>query len=599
MQSNTFSPPPFYALKSTIGNRNSKMLKALLTRYGGANFANPSGETLMHFAAEIGDVNAISILFDANANINAKDHRGNTPLHFAIKSQIREAIDFLIAEKADVNAATKNGTTPLHKAALIGDLTTVKTLIAAGANLDAQNNHQATALHLAANTGRSSVAQALAEAGADPNLQNREKLTALHLAARRGDLITIKALIAEGAEIDHRANRQKMTPLHLAMEAGKEETINVLLTAGANSKLRNISRENALDIAVKKQHTSIVNLLKAHMRSQTANIGQADFLNESPLTLNQLDNEGYTPLHRAVFMEDQTKLLALLQAGADITVKDKWGRQAIHIAAYKGNHRIIRVLLSHHAEKNCIEPDLNLTPLHVAVFSGQIEVVKMLVDSQADLNAQTLEGKTPLDLAKEQLEAQSEKAMKEKYSQIADILTQTNKQTLDAFAASNELADKHTHPESLLSLSSKNSSTKTRVQIQSESSGESRLHRAALKGDIREMRVLIMQKVDINARDRYGETPLHIASRAGQESAVELLLQYKANVIAANKEGQIALELAKTAGHTKAIRLLSEATYGSASAHSLSPHSVSLPFQGNHHAIDNNETTSQSSRSPS
>jgi ankyrin repeat protein len=45
----------------------------------GANQRAATGDTLLHLAAEVGDVDDIEALVDAGANVNAKGHIGNTP----------------------------------------------------------------------------------------------------------------------------------------------------------------------------------------------------------------------------------------------------------------------------------------------------------------------------------------------------------------------------------------------------------------------------------------------------------------------------------------------------------------------------------------
>jgi ankyrin repeat protein len=48
---------------------------------------------------------------------------------------------------------------------------------------------------------------------------------------------------------------------------------------------------------------------------------------------------------------------------------------------------------------------------------------------------------------------------------------------------------------------------------------------AAAKGDVKEIKSLLMKNIDVNAADYDGRTPLHIASSEGQEKAVRVLLK--------------------------------------------------------------------------
>jgi len=56
------------------------------------------------------------------------------------------------------------------------------------------------------------------------------------------------------------------------------------------------------------------------------------------------------------------------------------------------------------------------------------------------------------------------------------------------------------------------------------------LHRAADRGCVECVKLLIENKVDVNHKDPYDETPLHDAVRAGRLEVVRLLLDYKAQV---------------------------------------------------------------------
>ena len=56
---------------------------------GDVNTAHPeSGWTLLHNAAELGNLSLIEALVKSGANLNARNHQGWTPLHLAVDAQI-------------------------------------------------------------------------------------------------------------------------------------------------------------------------------------------------------------------------------------------------------------------------------------------------------------------------------------------------------------------------------------------------------------------------------------------------------------------------------------------------------------------------------
>jgi ankyrin repeat protein len=69
------------------------------------------GDTPLHVAAIWGDVEAIRLLVQAGADINALESFGYTPLHQAAEQGKKEAYDLLISLGADVDIKNKNGDT--------------------------------------------------------------------------------------------------------------------------------------------------------------------------------------------------------------------------------------------------------------------------------------------------------------------------------------------------------------------------------------------------------------------------------------------------------------------------------------------------------
>ena len=75
------------------------------------------------------------------------------------------------------------------------------------------------------------------------------------------------------------------------------------------------------------------------------------------------------------------------------------GSQSIHEAAgLKGNIEAVKQHLAAGADVN-MKDDWGKTPLHKAAAYGGKEVTELLIDAGADVNAKNDEGRTPLDLA--------------------------------------------------------------------------------------------------------------------------------------------------------------------------------------------------------
>ncbi len=201
------------------------------------NFQDSLGETLLHAASSINDVELIDILLARGADINVCDYSGRyafayavmynnlkyaellcpkdkinesdklgkTPLMFAVYYQAKEMQTALIEKNADVNIPNKNGFTPLMVAAAQSDTDSMQVLLEAKPNINHQNQYGQTALMQAvihenkkkskqksgpllidANAEMQKAVKLLIDANADITLTDKEGHTALELAAIHG-----------------------------------------------------------------------------------------------------------------------------------------------------------------------------------------------------------------------------------------------------------------------------------------------------------------------------------------------------------------------------------------------------------------------------
>lgn len=128
----------------------------------------PSGWTLLHFAAFAGQTAVVELLVSAGADLEARAQNRflNTPLQVAMLTEQEEVARRLIAKGANVNARQDKGFTPLHEAALLGNRSLIRLLLDAGADVNAATEAKETALDMARKKDKAETIALLRERGA-------------------------------------------------------------------------------------------------------------------------------------------------------------------------------------------------------------------------------------------------------------------------------------------------------------------------------------------------------------------------------------------------------------------------------------------------
>ena len=106
-----------------------------------------------------------------------------------------------------------------------------------------------------------------------------------------------------------------------------------------------------------------------------------------------------TPLHFASDNGHLPVVQFLMESGADVNDRDRWGQTPVHFASGKGHLPIVQHLMEHGADihdRNVLE----MTPLHIASKQGHLSIVQHLVEHGADVSAQECDGNTALHLAR-------------------------------------------------------------------------------------------------------------------------------------------------------------------------------------------------------
>ncbi len=179
-------------------------------------------KTVIHRAAEKGDLAEVRGLLDQGTDINGTEGAGAAPLHVAAGKCRDAVVELLIARGADVNVRGDDDATPLHWAARAGCLPAMRRLLDAGADpsikvrapfsgilMDGDGTATSfgggwppvlgTTLHWAAAAGQTEAASLLVERGARVGELDAGELAPLHYAAQSGSQATVEMLLSKGA----------------------------------------------------------------------------------------------------------------------------------------------------------------------------------------------------------------------------------------------------------------------------------------------------------------------------------------------------------------------------------------------------------------
>src|SRR4030095_6433900 len=352
------------------------MMDALLKAGADANSTYGAGETSLMLAARTGNINAVKLLIDRGANVNGADEfKGYTPLMFAATENQPDVAKLLIDHGANVNAPSRRFEFGELKSASGGAL------------------------------------MERAEGG----------MTPLQYAAREGNIEVGRVLIAAGADVNAPEPQHKFSPMLVAIYNGKYDFASLLMENGANVndgslymaiELRNMdtytNRPNPPETDRRLTATDIVKMLIARGvdPNQVFDKNPPQIQTQGTVTVP----EGATPFYRAVKASDLAVIRMLLDKGAKPGLAIKNGGTPLMLAAGGGPARaqeeevvdkagradpveVIKMILDAGADVNAVN-NQQATAAHLAASRGNDKVVQFLATRGARLDIKNRQGKT-------------------------------------------------------------------------------------------------------------------------------------------------------------------------------------------------------------
>ncbi|XP_042518765.1 potassium channel SKOR-like isoform X3 [Macadamia integrifolia] len=166
--------------------------------------------------------------------------------------------------------------------------------------------------------------KSLIDAGADPNKTDYDGRSPLHLASSRGYEDIIFFLIQKGVDINN-SDKFGNTPLLEAIKNGHDRVASLLVKKGATLNIDDAG--NCLCKAVASGDTDYLKLLLSH-----------------GIDPNSKDYNHRTPLHIAAAEGLYLTAKILIEAGASVLSKDRWGNTPLDEAHMCGNKNLIKLL---------------------------------------------------------------------------------------------------------------------------------------------------------------------------------------------------------------------------------------------------------------
>jgi ankyrin repeat protein len=264
-------------------------------------------------------------------------------------------------------------------ATLSGDLQMLHEETHQGVAVDARTEEAYTPLHIAAVFGQTAAAEFLLSHNADVSLTDNEGNTALHMAVFLGHTDIVRALLAHGADPLAR-NTNGFSPVDCAGAPWTRDY-------EAHLRRAEVEMKTPLDLnRIRGERMTILKLLVGGDRA-------VEQVSEPFLILN------------AAIAGDVQSIQKYLAGGKHLNAPEQVGGNTPLMLAATFGHRDAASLLIQAGANLEIRNKSGGTALHQACFFAQPDIVELLLDAGADPTSVNAYGVTPLDLAPEQMDS--------------------------------------------------------------------------------------------------------------------------------------------------------------------------------------------------
>lgn len=335
----------------------------------------------LHIASDRNNTDIIESLLEHGANVHFQVYEG-TALHIAANRGYLSIVQMLLRAGSDPMITNYEKNSPLGQARDAGRGEVLKVLLPLWSPMD----------YLTLDAQRKSFIDWVEEFESDTEfifnfVQTRtdDNKSALHLSAEEGKLPDVESLLRWGSDKESQ-DGSGATPMHYAAENGHLEVVMLLIEAGSNPRRRDKKDRTPLDSAINNSHSDVEVVLSEYDKRYVPNKPVSNrplkpgfwmdtIVHETernPPTDIFAQRSGITLLHRAAKCGNIDFVSKWLEAGYDLTPRDKTGK----------------------------------TALHYVVLTDHVSTADFLIARMSELEIQDHNGMTPFDYALRRLLAQ-------------------------------------------------------------------------------------------------------------------------------------------------------------------------------------------------
>lgn len=428
-------------------------------------------------------------------DVNHHNVFGKTPINAAIDSSDIDILKTLVEHGAKIKRV-KYLQDPVLQTVIIGNVDAAKYFGSLGIKYNFIMNDGKNMIHVASENAQKDIVPFLVESGCDINATDKENNTPLLISIEHDNSDLAKALIENGASVEKK-NSDGQTPIYYAISKFSNATFQAIMDNKANIEATDKKNRTPFLFAYE------VDNLEAAKRLIKAG---SSFPKQHLLTAVKDQKRQYLPL--------------LLEAGADISVTDNAGQNALHVASSMSDGNSLELFLGIDNAKNIVntKDKEGSTPLILACSAGTgfTTGVQSLLKMGASVSDTNSSGNNSLHAS---LLSNPDSASKE----LSGIIL---KQTPSLLNVTNKAGQT---PLMLALKGGKNESSDYLLSLEADvspkdSSGNTALHYASETNLLNEVKECVSLGADVNAINNANETPICIAARKQYEPLAEYFL---------------------------------------------------------------------------